>query len=302
MIIIRVQSVFMSDLFVNAIWPQFSMKLKNKRTVENYFSIYCMICDKAGCDFLDLNHAQVQDYFDSLRDEGLSKTTILSRLSAMRSISDFIISKKTTFGLPEDYHNVFYHIRVDFPDEMIKRTDIPSMQELNDILLAADGDMLMKLIFSMVIRCGFTASEVCKMKVSQIREDADGRFCVVFQERDKIRYVKLPEDVVDILMMYKKQLPLSAEYMFYNKKNFVLKVRNLETLVRKYVRKAGISKDYTIQDIRNGALCYMKAFGAKDADIADYVGIEERWMYRYDKVVDELNLQPVDLVKIRIIP
>jgi site-specific recombinase XerD len=303
----REASIYMSELFVNKIWPDFSKdKLKNKRAHQNYYSIVCMLCDNAKSDFLDLSPALAQSYFDSLTTQKPKKrrialSTIQSRLSAMRSISSYILENREKYDISTSYTNVFLFIDIPPLDENVKREDIPTVKELNDILISSSEDAMMFLIFSMVIRCGFAASEICKMKVSQICEDAANNFSVTFHEKNRTRYVKLPEDVVMVLLDYRRFIKVSQEYMFYNKKGHVLKVRNLETLVRKYVSLAGVSKYYTIQDIRNAAVCYMKASGADDISIANFIGIEARWMYRYDYVVKELDMQPVDLVKLRIL-
>lgn len=301
----RKPSVYLSDQFLLHIWPEYSLKLMNKRTRENYFSIVCMICDYTKTDFLELTHVQARSYFDSLLAHQPGKrrvalSTISSRLSALRSVSTYIVENKDRYNIDENYTNVFLYIDLPENSEYLDKEDIPTIKELDKLLIAASDNPMMYLIFALVIRCGFTAGEVCKMKVSQICEDAANRFSVVFHEKNRTRYVKIPDDVVPILMNYKKFIPNTSEYMFYNKRGYVLKVRNLETLVNKYVSKAGLS-NYTIQDIRNAAICYMRASGADELSVADYVGVEARWMYRYDYVIQELDMQPVDLTKIRII-
>lgn len=302
----RRSSNYMSALFKDIIWPEFSKKLTNERAQDNYYSIVCMLCDYTQTDFLEISYAQAKAYFDSLfvpkpNRKRIALSTIQSRLSALRSISSFISENKETYGIPDAYGNVFFYVDIPVLDENVKKEDIPTVKELGTILLAASEDPMMFLIFSMVIRCGFAASEICKMKVSQICEDAANRFSVAFHEKTRTRYVKLPNDVVTVLMDYRKYLKVKQEFMFYNKKGHVLKVRNLESLVRKYVSKGLVSKDYTIQDIRNAAVCHMKASGADDVSTADYIGVEARWMYRYDDVIKELDMQPVDLVKLRIV-
>lgn len=304
----RSPSQYMSDFFINDIWPVYASRLTNKRTKENYFNIVCAFCDYIENDFLDVTVSQAKDYFDSIQKyipnkKKISNNTIQCRLSTLRSLSSFIVENKDKLKIPDEYINVFLYIDVPEVDEYIRKEDIPSIKELNKLLqvVSDDNNLMMHLILAMVIRCAFTASEICKMRVSQIIEDSDNRIAVVFKEKDKERFVKLPEDVVTLLLNYRKQIPLSADHMFYNKKNFVLKVRNLESLVRKYVKMAGLSKEFTIQDIRKAAVCYMKASGADDVSISKMIGVEGRWMYRYDRVIEELDLQPVDLAKIRII-
>ncbi|SFO68808.1 hypothetical protein SAMN04489757_17110 [Anaerocolumna aminovalerica] len=91
------------------------------------------------------------------------------------------------------------------------------------------------------------------------------------------------------------------EYLFYNKKNSVLRVRSLETLLKNALLKAEIDKPYTLQDIRNASIAYMIHSCAKSNEIADYAGVSDRWIYRYDKIIDELNYAPCDYVHFRMI-
>lgn len=299
----RSASIYMSNLIRNTIWPSFSVNLKSKRAKDNYFSVMCMICDYTKRDFLDITHAQAQKYFDSLlvfntNKKRLALSTIQSRLSMLCSMAAHIEDNRELFNIDDFYTNIYIHINIPETSDYLKPDDIPSLDELNAILDASSDDPMMYLIFAMVIKCGLAAGEICKIKKEHIVEDKKGRFCVEIHEKTKTRYVKLPEDVVSIFLDYMKP---SGDYLFYNKKGLNLKVRNLEAYVRKYVSEAGVLKKYTIQDVRNAAICYLKASGADDMAVAEYVGVEGRWMYRYDKVLEELDMQAVDFSRIRII-
>lgn len=299
----RPASKYMSDTTSKTIWSSFSINLKSTRTKDNYYSTLCMICDFTKCDFLDITRSQAQNYFDSLLEprgdkKRLSLTTVQSRLSMLSSIATYIEENKKNFNLDNSFSNIYLYINLPELSDYLKPDNIPTIKELNSILKASSSDPMMYLIFALVIKCGFTASEVCKIKQSHVVEDKAGRFCVEIHEKNKTRYVKLSEDLVKIFLDYPKP---SGEYLFYNARGLNLKVRNLELYVRKYVSLAGVSKNYTLQDIRNAAICYLKASGVDDISVSKYVGVEGRWMYRYDYVLEELNFQAVDMSKIRIL-
>lgn len=300
-------STYLSDKFNTFIWPAFKNKLKNNHSKENYYSIICMICEDAKKDFLELEYKYVKSYFDSLTDatkikqKKLSEKTIQSKLSALRSVASYIEKNKELYEVP-NYDNVFRFIENPKNNDVyFKKEDIPSQNELLKLLTISTDNMMAHLIFAMVIKCGFTASEICDMKLSQIYEDAAGRFCVKFTEKDGTRYVKLPEDVVLILLEYKKTIPDSSIYLFYNKWKKKLQIRSLETLVNKYVKEADLTKNYTIKDLRNAAINMMLKAGADQTSVASYVGVDGRWLYRFDNVVKELDSQPVDKVKFKIL-
>lgn len=297
-----IESKYLSDTIKEYIWPTFSMGLKTKRARDNYYSVLCMICNYTKRDFLDITYTQAQEYFDYLlisnnKKKRLALSTVQSRLSMLNSFAKYIVENKKNLNIDRPYTNIYMYINIPEYDNYIKPDDIPSIEELNKLLEVSSDNNMMYLIFALVIKCAFSTSEICKMKESHIVEDLSGRFCVEINEYNKIRRVKLPDDIVGIIKDYMKYKP-AGEYLFYNKKGLNLKVRNLESYCKKYMKMAELKKAYTLQDIRNAAICYMKSSGASDDSIAKYIGVDGRWMYRYDCVLEELDLQAVDYSKI----
>lgn len=296
-------SPYMSELTINHIFKDFAVQLKNERTKVNYFSIICYICDYAKTDLIQLSVNQAQEYFNSLlhgTGKRLSIKTIHSRLYALRSIYSFLIEHKNDYELPYSFHNIFDKVNIPEMNPSIKSEDIPSMEEMDRLLEVTKNDFMMYLILSLVFRCSLSASEVCNLKMKQLGKDRRERNFIVFHDKKKERYVKLPEDIMSLLNGYLATLSDQKEYLFYNKRDNVLKVRNLESLMKKYVIAAKLSKEFTIQDIRNASIAYMLASGAETQDVAKYAGVDVQWMYRYNDVITELDLQPVDLVNIQI--
>lgn len=300
-------SVHMSEKFL-VIWNDFQNKLKTDRAKDNYFSTLCMICNFASKDFLDLTYSDADKYFRMLQEpksksKRVKLSTVQGRLSALRSVSSYIKEFESRYDLGEVYENFFFYIKLPEQDVFLKKEDVPTINEVDRLLIAADNNLMMFLIISMVFRCGFTASEICKMTISQLISDPAENYGVEFRERGGTRIVKLPHDVVTILKKYLQTLPVGlnkSEFLFHNKRGTKLTVRNLDLYVSELVKEAGLSKPFTIKDIRHATIVHMRKANAKDEDIANCLGLDTRWIFRYDQVVEELKYQPMDLVKIRI--
>lgn len=66
----------------------------------------------------------------------------------------------------------------------------------------------------------------------------------------------------------------------------------LYDMIRDAMQNAGLS--YTMQDIRNASIAHMLHGMADPNDVAAYVGISERWLFRYRDVLNTLDKAPCD--------
>lgn len=295
----RLASVFLSDRFITEIWPVYSMTLKRKKTRSDYFSYVCSICDHCRCDFKDVNAVMAQQYFDNLGkgEDALHIKSLHARLSALRSISRFIV----TNGLYEDYSNPFFTVDLNPYSNNIHISDIPSAYEISELLQACSEDSQMTLIICFALRCGLSASELCNIRVSDIEEDNNGIYAVTIHSPGKkqSRIVKIPSDVVAKLLDHFSKSVMN-EFLFTNSRGDQLKVRTLQNMMKNTVTAAGLSRNITLQELRNSSISYMLAGGAAPEDVSSYVGISNRWMYRFNGVRDEIQSAPCDYNRLTI--
>lgn len=299
----RTPCEYLSPQFLE-FWNIFSRSLKNQRTRENYFSSVCLLCEYTKCDFLSLTSYQVQAYFDELtaksrKEHKPTYKTICSKLAMFHSISEYACTQKDQLNIPVDYKNIFLPIRIPEISEVLSVGDVPTVKEVDKVLIACEKDTMLFCIVTLAFRCGLTASEICSLKPNQFFEDANKNHGIEFHRGKTIRRIKVPEDVMAIITPYVEKCPAGMDYLFYNKRGLPLKVRNLESYFSKALMKAGIPP-LTIQDIRNSSVVYMLRYGADPEKTAEYFGVESRWMYRYAKVVEELSVSPIDLIHIKI--
>lgn len=310
----------MTDEFLYSIWTFFEANL-SKRTRKNYFQVVKNYVNVTNISPENLTNEAALKYFNYLtnkvKNNELSYNTAAMRLSVMRKLCDYIKYKKDLEKEP--YINYFKEYAIPEKDKTLKEEDIPTDKELDNLLLLASevNDSLFYIVLSLVIKCGLRTSEICQLTNKSIYLDKDNTICLKIDKQKKVgRLIKLPKDVDFLFKNYlqghniKQYSDLQeddVQYIFMNKRNTNLKVRDAERLLKKYIRKGvddkRISKEYTLQDIRHSAIKYMLLGGAGQDSVADYCGITERWMTRYNRVVNESSsLLAADLSVITIKP
>ena len=93
-----------------------------------------------------------------------------------------------------------------------------------------------------------------------------------------------------------------SEFLFCNRRNDPLTKRVLQIRMQRIVTEAseGENWKFTLQDIRNLAVVMMLRGGAEKEEVADYIGVESRWMQRYERAVAAFDLAPCDYINIKI--
>ena len=299
---------FVSDQFKNKIFPTFALKqLKKSATVESYICSVNAICSHCKKDFLDLEKSEIQEYFNLLQTGKLktntgrnfSYKTVYMRFSSLRALSSYIQLNAELFELT--YSSPFFSVELKEPSVDISKEQVLSSDNIDVLLRTAGSDPQMYLILSMVLLCGFSTSELISMKASQLVLDGEGRLSVSFVKRNNdLRYVKIPESIKERLLLHAEPAVEENREIFLNKQGKVFTKRVLDYTVRSVLEKAGLS-GWTLSDLRTTASFYMLSGGASRALVAEQLGISERWMYRYNKVVEEMNVQASDynLIQIR---
>ncbi|MSS64003.1 tyrosine-type recombinase/integrase [Velocimicrobium porci] len=291
---------FPSIWFIEHIWFEFEQRLKKEDTKKNYFSAIRTICEYLNCDFTEITLTDAKAYFDliSYGKQSLSKRTIQTKLAMLRSVGTFIYQNKKRFGCP-DYVNVYTKIKSPDYDNYLHIEEIPTLEELDFILEEAKDNPMLFLMILLVLRCSLTSDEICRLTPNDICIDGRNIMFLVLEQNGKRRYVKIPDDVKKYLLSYLEQFGCNP-FLFQNQRGGQLKVRTLQNMVRELIDKAGINRKFNLQDIRNASITYMLHGGAPVEQVAEHAGISERWMYRYNKIIEELDFSPVDYMNLTI--
>lgn len=294
-------SIYFSKNFT-LIWQHIveSGTLMLPRTQRDYLTNICLICDFLKKDFLDISYMDAQFYFDHLSQSRRLKVSSLNvKLASLRSISSYILKNIELFNVDVSFTNVFSKVNITPTDNYIKKESIPTQSELKLILDSVSSNDMLFLIVSLIIKSSLTVSQVCNLKPSQIVLDGADRGCIIFSNGKKTRFVKIPSDVMDLLVSYANTNGVN-DYLFYNKHMRPLRPRTLETLFQSHISQSELQKDFTLQDIRNASIAYMLKGGASQSAVADYIGVSGRWMFRFNQVIDELSDAPCDYVNFNI--
>lgn len=282
-----------SDEFLYSIWNFYELTL-SARTRKNYYNIVKNYINTVKKDPLSLTREDVNIYYkyleERIKDNRIAYSTALMRISVMRSLCEYIRHRYNAIG--KEYINYFNEIILPDFDKTISDQLLPTEYELNSILEAAKNDNTAFTIFSLILKCGLTSSEICSLNTENILTDKNGSLCIQFPEKKKIsRIIKLPQDISKLLITYIEENKRYNGFVFYNKHNTPLKVRDAERLLKKYIKlcleKGTIRKEFTLQTLRHCALKYMMIGGCGEEEAAKYCGITTKWMSRYRKVVND---------------
>lgn len=288
-----------NDEFLYSIWNFFAANL-SERTRKNYYNVVKGYIKTVGHSPLKLSEEDAQKYFSDLTNRlnsgRLSYSTALMRMSVMRTLCEYIKLRENREG--RSYTNYFRDYILPDTDKTITEDKLPTPAELAYLLelSAKCGDDTAYLIFSLVLKCGLTSTEICSLKTEYLLYDTGGGICIHFPEKKRIsRIIKLPEDISELLRKYLEYHNISVGCIFYNKRNTPLKIRDAERLLKKYInigiKENKIASGFTLQQMRHAAFKFMLMGGAGENEVAEYGGITTKWMSRYRSVVSENQRQ-----------
>ncbi len=296
---------YLSILFTEEIWPLFEKTLNTKKSRSDYYSLIVHLTDYVKKDFLVITETDAQSYFNHLlmltSNGKQSLKTVKVKLARLKSVSNFILRHSYLFDLQQTYtRNPFQKVSLPVSDDYLSRKNVPSIEEMNNILHYAEKNEQLYLILSLMIRCGISAGEICTLKFEDFIQDSSGNIGIEYCYRNVKRYIKLPDDVLTLIREYIGDTTVSiSEYLFHNKRGNQLRIRDLERLYLKYV-PADLEPHFTLSDLRNGSAAYMLVCGASISEVAKYIGISTEWMRRFDKVIPELHTAAVDYTNIQV--
>lgn len=304
---VDVMSEYISEHFLSEVYPYIENKLRNNTSRSNYRIALNHICDFCKKDFVELTESDVRRYMDAMasgtllsaKNKPFTKTAITAKLSSLRSIANSLESSEGLYAIPYDYSSPFKKITIaDTPD--IKTDRVPTVEDIDLVLKTAD--MPMRVMTLLAYRCCLTVSELMGLKVTQFAADSKGRLFIHFTpaiapERD----VKIPDDIRPDIEQYLDRLGPEAVYLFLNKRGRPYVEKTLYIAYRKIVLLANTSAQWTLQDIRNAGITHILYSGAEPEKVADFLGVLPKWIKRYDKVVEGLDLQPNELSVVKVV-
>lgn len=109
-------------------------------------------------------------------------------------------------------------------------------------------------IFTLFLNCGMRLSELCNIKLSDIKED---NTISIVGKGDKERVVYLNNQCIEAINNYleeRRKMNIEEKYLFVSKLKKKISPRSVEILVKKHIENAGFkNKKYTPHKLRHSA-------------------------------------------------
>lgn len=293
-------SPYLSPRFIAILKRYYSEKLKEERTMQQYTYVFNALCDYAKCDFLDITQETIKAYF--IRKDGIMKSTDYN-LSVLRAVARYMDENADVLQIRPEYLNLFSVVDVTFPDMQFRLEDLPELADVDKVLayFKSEGDMTGFLSCAMVLRSTLTTNELVTLRRDMFLQDANGNFGIRLKMTDHAyRFVKLPEDVVELIERYSTQRTDEHPYFFLNKKGKAASARALQNRLHEACMACGV-KPFTYNDLRILSQALMIKGGAPLDKIAEHINVKTMsWFFRYDRVVESLSDSPVDYMHIKV--
>lgn len=299
----NIHSKYMSSRFLEILHKYYAEKIKTKRTEQQYIYVFNALCDHAQCDFLDISREQIKSYFTGIDQDTIIKSTNYD-LSVLRAVSRYMDENASVFQIEPRYLDLFSVIEVVLPDMQFKIEDLPDLESINQVLdyFKSEGDMVGFLSCSLVLRTTLTTNELVSLERNMLLQDANGNYGIRLKLTDHAyRYVKLPDDIVELINQYSLQRTDNLPYFFLNKKGKAVSARALQNRLREACLACNVTP-FTYNDLRTLSQALLIKEGAPLGKLAEHINVKNMsWFFRYNRVVEALDDSAVDYSHIRIV-
>ena len=248
----------------------------SQKTIESY-----KLDLRQWFDFMGFQHSQsvlnlelkeLKSWQYDLFNRGCKSSTILRKLSSLRSFYNFLYKRsliKTNWASYLTSPKLEKHLpKFLFESEM----QVILAEPLSDSF----SDLRDYLIFEILYCTGLRVSELASLKVSLIRE-SDGKL-VVRGKGNKERVVFLGESAKKCLQRYlvlrnsRNKLDRSEDALFLSQRDQQLSIRGIQYLVSSYLDKLGIYKHISPHVLRHSFATHLLNSGADIRSVQELLG------------------------------
>lgn len=294
------QSDYILDKTLN-MFNDFKETLKTQKSREIYWNVLCQMCDVVLKDFSLYTQKDCKAifnfYYNKAQNGQLMYSTVYNRLTIASSIAGFAEKHKELYGYPDSFVNHFFQMDKPEYNGLFKKEKALPLDDTDKLLeTALKTDRMMYAVIALVSICGLTVSEICNLKKSNMVVDANNHLGIIFVRKPKNKYIRITDDVAKILENHLNAFPPTSDYIFTNTRCKPLTPRTLQLHFKKIIDMTFPDKNISLQNLRSTAAVRLIKAGASETAVAKYLGIGTRWINRYDKIIDEFNDSPVDLI------
>lgn len=247
------------------------------RSVESYESdITKFLSHLNDADISDLNEVgsnDISDYFNILRDLGISSSTSARYLSAIKGFFKYLSTQEYIERDPAEILSARITER--------KLPIVLSFYEINKIIEAPDTSNILgirdRAMLELFYSCGLRVSELINLKISDLYfEDEVIR---VLGKGSKQRIVPIGSSAVEWITEYLKKVRPSLErklksenIIFLNRRGTKLSRMGIWKIVDRYVKEAGIEKEFHPHTFRHSFATHLLEGGADLRAVQEMLG------------------------------
>jgi len=286
------ENIYFSDRF-KGIFKGMLSGLKKDTSRYDYFLNVSGICSMAGKDFLLLDTKDIDKYFKEAA-KSLTPSSLRSRLNGFKSVA-----KACDEATEGNLNERFGCVKLEDYDELIDPKSLPSYEEIDKVLtyLKVADDMTTFVAISLALRMALTTDEVCSLQRKQFYRDGKGNFGLYFKSPvygGAKRHMLVPDDIADLIgsLVAKRKDITDESYLLVNKRSGQLNKRTLQQVLKDACISAKVPP-FTINQLRTLSIAQMFAGGAKAEDVADHNGSLDRWFFRLERVIKDIDKDPV---------
>ena len=231
------------------------------------------LSDAGISDLNEIKSNDISEYFEILRDLGISSSTSARYLSAIKGFFKYLSSQEYIEKDPAEILSARITER--------KLPIVLSFEEINKIIEAPDTSKLLgirdRAILELFYSCGLRVSELINLKISDLYFDDE--VIRVLGKGSKQRIIPIGSSAVEWITEYLKKVRPSLEkklksenIIFLNKRGTKLSRMGIWKIVDRYVKEAGIEKEFHPHTFRHSFATHLLEGGADLRAVQEMLG------------------------------
>lgn len=295
---------YLSNVFLKILDDYSASHHKKERTRLEYRYVVYSLCNAAKRDFLDLRVEDISGFLHRGLKDGEKLTTENYNLCVIRSISRYIDENCILYSVTPQYMSLLDNLLPEPADRTIAPEKLPSLVEVDTAFayMKESGDFALFIACSLALRCSLTIIEITNLEKSNFFQDLNGNFGLRLRLTPYAeRFVKLPEDIADIIKLYSNTRKDSKPALLLTKRGTPMTVRTLQNRLLNTCNACNV-KPFTFNALRTLSISYMLKGGAPAEKVAEYIDVKGLdWFFRYNRIIEELNNAACDYSHIKVV-
>jgi len=242
--------------FLKKIETELKISKNSNHTIRNYLRANRELINSAGKPLEEINQDDVKSFMAEKLTES-SSTTIIVFLSAIKYSFSNILKKDITLGIKR-------------PKKEKRIPNVLSKEEVKSLLKSITNQKS-KLMITLLYSAGLRVSELISLKVENLNFKEKVGYVKQGKGR-KDRMFNLPENLLEILKSYAdSQKEKNMGYLFSGR-NPKLSARNIQKIVARASKKAGIEKEVHPHTLRHSFATHLLENGVDIRMIQELLG------------------------------